>query len=325
MSTLLENFNPEYSAKAAGLTKKPYRVVVEVEDSIDKFFWEDILVGQFPEKEFHFAPFHTIIEGEEKKVFKGKSHIMAMLDKLKPHHIGCVDSDNDWILEDYTKDGKRMANCQFLLQTYAYSIENLMYHPATLGAACQEACMEATDFDFSGYIGRLSEIVYPLLVWSLYLTSRHSVDFTPTKWQNILVGVFSNPEEALGSVQQKVAEAIADIEAKNKELVSEKELFEKEYLSGKDINPANAYLYVRGHDLASHLLNAMLTKITKQKHLEHIIRLKVEKEEAELGKALQEYRKATKPIDSILERNYRYKEYSHIYPLIQRDAAAIWN
>ena len=69
---------------------------------------------------------------------KGKARIVKMADTFNDYHIGCVDSDYDWLLSDYTEDGKVIKDNKYLLQTYAYSIENLMCLSSTLKDLCQD-------------------------------------------------------------------------------------------------------------------------------------------------------------------------------------------
>ena len=163
MATLESGFNPIYSENAAVLTGNPNRVTVEVEDTIDKDFWSDLLGGLCPEKEFHFDPYHTILQGDGKseRTGKGKAQIIKASADFNAWHIGCVDSDYDWILSDYSHEGKIIVSNKYLLQTYVYSIENLMCLPSTLEGCCYAATEEFSGFDFVDYLCRLSKAVCP--------------------------------------------------------------------------------------------------------------------------------------------------------------------
>ena len=78
MATLESGFNPTYSKNASILTGTPNRVTVEVEDTIDRDFWSDLLGELCPEKELHFDPYHTILneDGTSERTGKGKSQIL---------------------------------------------------------------------------------------------------------------------------------------------------------------------------------------------------------------------------------------------------------
>ena len=189
MATLESGFNPTYSENASILTGNPNRVTVEVEDTIDRDFWSDLLGELCPEKEFHFDPYHTILkdDGGSDRTGKGKSQIIKASSDFNVWHIGCVDSDYDWILSDHTEAGKAISSSKYLLQTYAYSIENLMCLSCTLGDFCCENTEETPELDFVDYLNRLSKAVYPLLVWSTYLCSKGNLSFTPAAWREVLV------------------------------------------------------------------------------------------------------------------------------------------
>ena len=122
MATLISAYNPTYSENASILTGNPNRVIVEIEDSIDMGFWKDILKEQCPSKDFHFNPYHTVLNDNDMgNRVKGKTRIMEMADQMNDWHIGCIDSDYDWILSDYCDKGKTINNNKYLIQTYAYS------------------------------------------------------------------------------------------------------------------------------------------------------------------------------------------------------------
>ena len=142
MATLISAYSPDESKKASVLTGKPNRVTVEVEDNIDREFWRDLLSALCPEKELHFNCYQTIVKGKDVVLAKGKTRIIKMADTLNDYHIGCVDSDYDWLLSDCTENGKVITGNKYLLQTYAYSIENLMCLSSTLEEFCQDATEE---------------------------------------------------------------------------------------------------------------------------------------------------------------------------------------
>jgi hypothetical protein len=122
--SLQSALNPAYSQNAAVLTGNPNRVTVEVEDNIDAAFWEDLLTSLHLGKDFHFSPFCTVKEnGAEIKRVSGKSRIMRDAESFNVNHIGCVDSDYDWLLSDRTEYGRKLANNRYLLQTYAFHRE----------------------------------------------------------------------------------------------------------------------------------------------------------------------------------------------------------
>lgn len=326
MATLESAFNPSYSENASILTGNPDRVTVEVEDNIDADFWRDLLEELCPQKDFHFDPYHTIIkeDGVELKV-RGKARIMKEAETFNEWHIGCVDSDYDWMLSDVTEDGKKISENKYLLQTYAYSIENLMCCPESVNDFCAEITEESPDFGFSNYMSKLSHIIYPLLVWSAYLYRKGKEGFSPASWRKIIVNTLTETEESLTYVETMANEKISEIERVYTDEISEKDNLMMSLLENKDVREDTAYLYVRGHDLLDHLLNSVLHPIIsslRKKHYKKLNDIKIEKDSRIA--ALQEYQKKDKPIKELLSKNYRYKNYCPIYDIIKNDVIQIW-
>lgn len=325
-NTLLSAFSKDSAENAAILNRNDDRVYVDVEDDIDAEFWEDLLKGICPHKEFHFVPYHTCLKEDGNKVFmRGKSHVLHPDEEFNKWHIGCVDSDYDWILSDYTEAGKIISGNKYLLQTYAYSIDNLMCLSCTLGDFCSDNTEETPDFNFQEYLSRLSKAVYPLLVWSTYLCSKDNPDFTPTSWREILVNTEKDPEASLGQIEAKAKAKIEELNKKYANEISDKEDFELLNICQKDVFEEDTYLYVRGHELFDQILNSVLSPIIIDLRNQHREALKKSILDGEACKtALREYQEKVKPVKALLSKNYRYKNYTLIYKMIWADVMQIW-
>ena len=327
MATLESGFNPTYSENASILTGNPNRVTVEVEDTIDRDFWSDLLGGLCPEKEFHFDPYHTILneDGSSERTGKGKSQIINASSDFNAWHIGCVDSDYDWILSDYTDAGNAISSTKYLLQTYAYSIENLMGLSCTLGDFCCENTEETTEFDFDDYLARLSKAVYPLLVWSTYLCSKDNQSFTPTAWRDVLVNTEKDAEASLAKIEAKAKAIIEEFDKNYADKITDKEDFECSNICMKDITEEDAYLYVRGHEFFDHLLHSVLNPVITHLRSSHYATLRNSEMDDDSRKlALQDYSKKDISVRNLLQKNYRYKNNILIYNKILTDVMNIW-
>ena len=327
MATLESGFNPTYSENASILTGNPNRVTVEVEDTIDRDFWSDLLGELCPEKEFHFDPYHTILneDGNSERTGKGKSQIINASADFNAWHIGCVDSDYDWILSDYTDAGKTISGNKYLLQTYAYSIENLMCLSCTLGDLCSENTEETVVFDFDDYLTRLSKAVYPLLVWSTYLCSKGEHAFTPTAWREVLVNTEKDPEASLVIIEAKAKAKIEEFDKKYAGEITDKEDFEFQTICMKGVTDDETYLYVRGHELFDHILYSVLNPVITRLRNQHYTTLRASGTDEETRIiALREYQTKDKPVDKMLSKNYRYKNNTLIYKKIWADVMQIW-
>ncbi|MCQ2237604.1 MAG: DUF4435 domain-containing protein [Bacteroidales bacterium] len=316
MATLIEALTPRYSQQASVLTGNPNRVTVEVEDNIDAEFWGDILREQCPEKDFHFNPYQTILKDKGYVEATGKSRIIKMADSLNSYHIGCVDSDYDWLFSDTLEYGKTICSTPYLLQTYTYSIENLMCNPETLSTLVQYSCQEDTEYDFVSYFESLSAIIYPLLIWSLYLKEQGSQDFTPGDWSEILLHDSSDLDAMTIIVSKKIKE-LEENHADETDMVN---ALEGKMQGNMNVNESTAYQYVQGHALFNHVHRAVLKPIVESLSKKHIDSLSDNSEKASYSRNIKQNR-----IDILLSHNYSYKSYSNLYKDICNDIKAIWN
>ena len=325
MATLISAYTPDESKKASVLTGKPNRVTVEVEDNIDREFWRDLLSDLCPEKELHFNCYQTIVKGKDVVLVKGKARIIKMADTLNDYHIGCVDSDYDWLLSDFTEDGKTIASNKYLLQTYAYSIENLTCLSSTLKDFCQESTGETAEFDFADYMARLSQTVYPLLIWSLYLYSRGYETFTPTAWRDLLVNTIKDAEASLAMVAEKTKEKVETLDRDFASEIEQKDKLEAKLADEKSVNSDNAYLFVRGHELFDHLLNSVLGPMMTSLRQQHYKKRQDSDSDFEKRKSsLRTYQAKDSSIKQQLSHNYRYKGQTELYDKIAQDVSLIW-
>lgn len=336
--TLIDSADGSYYRSLAVLTGEPERVQVLVEDEEDVSFWFDILSYVCPSRNFNVTPYAYHSECPEAlSLVKGKDHILAKskAGRFNAFYIGCVDSDYDYLLRECTEAGRVMTDSPYLLQTYAYSIENLLCYPATLKQLCCKATKSQTDFDIKDYARRVSVIVYPLLVWALFLKSKGYEDFTATKWDDVFPcerGIYDSPEakeEILALLQEKVDTFISEIEVRHSEEMAEKTDFENRLLTKEaelPFGPEHAWLYVRGHDVYKFVLDVVLKPIHKRLKSEHIAQIEAAhatpKEVADL---IRHYRKGTGDMEPLLMVNYEYKHSAPLYTWIKRDIEAIWN
>ena len=325
MATLISAYTPDESKKAAVLTGNPNRVTVEVEDNIDREFWRDLLTPLCPEKELHFNCFQTIVKGKDVVEVTGKARIIGLSDSLNENHIGCVDSDYDWLLSDKTQDGRTISGSKYLLQTYAYSIESLMCQAESLADFCRDNTEETVEFDFTVYLNRLSKIVYPLLMWSVYLYGNGNTSFTPTDWRKLLVNTEKDAEASLAIVESKVQAATEKLDGDFEAETAEKDKMEQKLKDEKDVTEDNAYLYVRGHDLFDHLLASVLGPIIVGLRSKHYSTMRdADMSDAERKAALMAYQEKDTSVRELLQKNYRYKKTSPLYEKIKHDVTLIW-
>ena len=323
MSTLDSGLNSAYSQASAILVGDQNRVTVEVEDRIDEVFWKDLLCCIYPQKNFHFTSFYTKKDSSKDRI-TGKSRIMNNAVSFNSFHIGCVDSDYDWLLSDKTVYGKELGRNKYLLQTYAYSFENLLCRAESLDCFCEEMTEESSEGLLRDYVKKLSSAVYPLLLWSIYLYSLGSHDFTPTAWHDILINTKKNPEDSLAEVKKQIENKLKELESVHAGDRQEKERLTTAFTHSKPITPDNAYFFVRGHDLFDHLVNSVVGPVVSMLRQKHYNQLRESTDSLKNDK-LKKYQDKQESVRDLLYKNFRYKEQSEFYDKIANDAKRIWS
>ena len=325
MATLTSAYSPSYSENAAILTGNPNRVMVEVEDSADIAFWKDLLSSACPQKDFHFNSYHTVLIGETlQKSGNGKAQIMQHASNFNDWCIGCVDSDYDWLLSDKTDYGKELCRNKYLLQTYAYSFENLLCWAGSLDCFCEEMTEVSTEGALRDYVEKLSIALYPLLLWSIYLYGSGCHDFTPTAWHDILVNTQRNPEDSLAEVKKQIGNKLKELESVHLRDCQEKERLTTALVHSKSVTPENAYLFVRGHDLFDHLVYSVVGPVMSSLRQKHYNQLRGSTDALKNDK-LKKYQNKQNSVKDLLYKNFRYKEQSEFYNKIVNDAKRIWS
>lgn len=328
--SLKANANDKYYGNLSILIGKPTQIKVIVEDEQDISFWSDILCLVASNKTFDISPYQYNDSGYS-DLAKGKLHILKLAkdSQLGKNFWGCVDSDYDYLLSDTSLNGQLIKTNPYLLQTYAYSIENLLCCPETLTGLCVKANKTNPHFDFIELMRSISNIVYPLLIWSLYLQSQNIQEFTPGQWKN----VFScdknlsthSLEEIMLLLKEKVQQTIVDIVLHHKQEIDLKSAFEKHLLEHYEINADNCYLYVRGHDLHKYIFNVFLKAIQNQSKSGHIAAIKASGADPEVIKNnINHYQSTIIDIEVLFNTNYEYKNYcSVLFSKMKKDILTI--
>jgi hypothetical protein len=168
-------------------------------------------------------------------------------------------------------------------------------------------------------------MVYPLLVWSVYLYGNDNTSFTPTDWRKMLVNAEKDAEASLAIVESKVQAATEKLDADYETEADNKDKVEKMLKDEKDVTEDNAYLYVRGHDLFDYLLASVLGPIITELRSKHYKSLRdADMGAAERKAAFMAYQEKDMSVRELLQKNFRYKKYSQIYEKIKHDVTLIW-
>ena len=328
--SLIANANGKYYENLSTLTGKPNQVKVIVEDEWDVSFWHDVLSTVASHKIFDVTPYQYSSLGYS-DLAKGKLHILQLArnNQLSKNYWGCVDSDYDYLLSGTSSNGQLMNANPFLLQTYAYSIENLFCCAETLEGLCFKANKVTPQFNFIELMRNISNIIYPLLIWSLYLQSKGIHEFSPTCWTNIFSCDKNISTHCLKDIiltlKDKVQQAIVDIVLNHKQEIEMKKHFEDDLLVHSEINVDNCYLYVRGHDIHKYILNVFLKGIQIDSKRRHVTAIKASGASSEIiTNNINHYYSIIMNIEDLFNMNYEYKNHCpYIYEKMKRDILRI--
>ncbi|WP_323936906.1 DUF4435 domain-containing protein [Aeromonas caviae] len=203
-------------------------ILVYVEGFEDIPVWKRILNGKLKIK--------VIAYGEFEKA-NGKGTIISAINKgdivLGPSLIVALDSDYDHLLEK----NEDIFEKETVLQTYAYSIENLIWHPNNIDFACQTASCDThhfTDDGLKNSIINWSKCIYPALIKFLHDGADN---------EQLLNGIIASMEVDLNNF--KVSYTGTPTYINNAEFIAK--------MSEKGLEPETAFLFVRGHDYADKL------------------------------------------------------------------------
>ena len=151
------------------------------------------------------------------------------------------------------------------------------------------------------------------------------MDFTPNDWREVLINTEKDPEASLAKIVKKAKAKVEEFDKKYASEATDKEDFEFKNIAGKGVIEEESYLYVRGHELFDHILYLVLKPVITKLRNQHYSALRSSGKDEESRKiALREYQAKDTSVDKILSENYRYKNNTIIYEMIQADVEKIW-
>lgn len=347
-STLLSNASSTGQGLTNALTNRPNRVRVIVEDEADLIVWKRLLCKYAPGITFDITIFSTFSSTPG----KGKSPIIKMAEsgQLGPNCIGCVDSDFDWLLKQWTKDGAIINSTQYLFQTYAYAIENLALQPYEVEDCLLECVLHTDDLthsvndDYKNFLFNISSLVYDVLLWHLTMLKMRVNEavvsdgrkeiFNNYYYNHIKtdrrLSVIEKHEATLRLFAQRVNNLISRYERNYGYLKSNRHRLENLLRSDYGFTRNNAYLYVQGHSIFDFIKANFLegiyadVKLKHEKHIDANTQGYPTLKNSENCNAREHYKKCVKdfPIKFLHRSSYLMDETNPIIRNIRKDITA---
>lgn len=225
--------------------------VIHLENKNDEVFWRNVLTEACPNGKFRFIASSRSISGN---VTSGCTQCLQYRPFLDKRFWIAIDSDYRYLSEEPNIDARH-----YILQTYTYSFENHFCYWKN----CQRA-VEAIDtslpgqengappFDWKAFLEGYSRIVYPLLVWQMYLQDINPESFPKSVFHRLLslpVGpksIENNGASVLQVLKDRCHKLLTHLKRSYPEWDN---TWHEARCNAQGVRRDNCYLFVRGHQL----------------------------------------------------------------------------
>lgn len=319
---LTDNLSSLYIGAANSLKPKRARrkIVAYVESYDDISFWRSLL-SEYEDDSRYFE----VMLPSQNSLAKGKKTVLMnhLGKQLGENMIACVDSDYDYLLQGRTQTSHYINESPYVLQTYAYAIEN--YHCYAEGL--HEICVAATlndhrIIDFPAFMTVYSEIAYPLFIWSVWFYRKHNLsefsllDFCAyVKLDQVSI---RHPETSLQIMAKKVSKKLRDLERRHPDALDEIEDMKQEF-ERLGVYPENTYMFIQGHHIMDNVIMRLLIPvctILRREREQQIHELAAH--DIQLHNELTSYQRSQVNIEVVIQKSTNYKD-SALYKKIQQD------
>ena len=325
---LTDNLSSLYIGAANTLKPKRARrkIIAYVESYDDIFFWRNLL-AKYEDKTRYFE----VMLPSQRSLAKGKKTVLMndLGTRLGGNMIACVDSDYDYLLQGRTNTSRYINENPFVLQTYAYAIENYHCYAEGLHEVCVTATLNDHEIiDFPAFMKTYSEIAYPLFIWSLWFYRQHILSefslLTFCSYVKLDQVSPKHPEKTLEAMAKRVNRKLSDLEHKHPEGVPEIEAMKKEF-AHLGVHPENTYMFIQGHHIMDNVVLRLLSPvctILRREREEQIHQLALH--DMQLQNELTSYQRSQVGVDMVIHRNTNYQD-CPMYKMIQKDVEHFLN
>ncbi len=319
---LTENLTSLYIGAVNNLKPKhaKRKIIAYVESYDDISFWRSLL-AEYEDDTRYFE----VMLPSKRSLAKGKKTVLMnqLGTKLGENMIACVDSDYDYLLQGRTHTSRYIIESPYVMQTYAYAIENFHCYAEGLHEVCVMATLnDHALIDFPAYMKLYSQIAYPLFIWSVWFYRKNILcEFSLLDFCSFVkVERFNtnHPENSLNIMSRKVRRKLQELEHRHAEALDEIESMKKEFAK-LGVTPDNTYMYIQGHHIMDNVVMKMLIPVCttlRREREAQIYQLAMHK--TQLQNELTAYQRSQMGVEQVIHKNTNYKE-SPQYKLIQKD------
>lgn len=319
---LTENLSSLYIGAANSLKPKraKRKIVAYVESYEDISFWRSLL-SEYEDSTRYFE----VMLPSNNSLAKGKKTVLMnqLGEQLGENMIACVDSDYDYLLQGATNTSRYINNNPYVLQTYAYAIENYHCYAEGLHEVCVTATLNDHKLvDFPVFMKLYSQIAYPLFVWSVWFYRKHKLsefsllDFCAyVKLEHVNLRQL---EYSLEAMRKKVNRKLRSLEKNHPNAIAEIEAMKKEFRK-LGVFPDNTYMFIQGHHIMDNVVMRLLVPVCtvlRREREEQIHALALHS--MQLQNELTSYQRSLIGVEVVIHKNTNYRQ-SFLYGKIRKD------
>ena len=320
---LTDNLSSLYIGAANSLKPKKSRrkIVAYVESYDDVSFWRSIL----SEYEDSTRYFEIMLPSRDTLTKGKKAALMNRLGKqLGENMIACVDSDYDYLLQGRTQTSQYMISSPYVMQTYAYAIENYLCYADGLHEICVMATLnDHSLIDFPEFMRQYSIITYPLFAWSVWFYRHNNLsEFSLTDFCSYIKIEKVNLlhlESCLHALANRVKRKINELQKKHPKALNEIEKLKESEFPHLGVYPENTYMFIQGHHIMNNVVKKVLQPVCSalRKEMEEQIR-SLALHNVQMQNELSAYERSQMSVDKVIMKSTTYKS-SPLYKKIRND------
>ncbi|GAB4052888.1 DUF4435 domain-containing protein [Spirosoma litoris] len=327
MSSLLENISSDLMRAYAGLKSKkaPKKVLVYVESHDDQAFWRTIL-HEFENENLVFdiqLPSITTLAKNKGKALSRENDFLSL--STGTYLIICIDSDNDYLLQNKTAISEKINKSEYIFQTYSYSIENLRCFSESLHTLCvQSTKNDQKKIDIVLILKLYSVIVYKLFIWYMYFIYNNDYNtFTLTELTTLIKLLDNINIDDEGSSVLLTLKANVDSKIKNLETLFPNSIEHVNALADNlktlGVTDENTYLFLQGHTIQDNVVLMLLKPLCNYLKKEKINEIKSKAlHKNEMVSEINHYQNQYLPVELAVSLNTNFKS-CFLYKKIEKD------
>lgn len=259
-------------------------IEVFVEDEVDSVFWRSFFAKYESDKIFKIK----VLRNENNELCGKESLITNVsLDSLGCNKLIAIDSDYDYIIDNYHTYTQEIRNCKYVIHTSdTYSIENYKITPSILREAIYltSFCEHITE-DIEAMMREASQLFYNLFTIHLFSVSRKDGKYLQSKFKSDLHHLTYQKEKISVKTKKYVSNRLKDYMLYINENRSEYGDFLSQ-LKSKGVEIENCWQFMNGHHVLDeigvkiaamistkyrgeylHWINSSITELTRQDSL----------------------------------------------------------